>query len=114
MATDDERIAVARRFNDAWNSGDVDSVMALFTDDAVVRIVPPPPPPEPERYSGAGEVRAWVSRTLSLPFRVEARNYRVLGNVVTWDSRFPLEGQDAPEDVSEAVIEDGRITDFVP
>jgi hypothetical protein len=107
-------IAIARRFNDAWNSGDIDAVMAFFADDATVRIVPPPAPPDPERYTGQAEIRGWVSRTLELPFRVETRNYRALDDIVTWDARFPHEGRDAPEDVAEAVIVDGRIKDFTP
>jgi hypothetical protein len=55
-----------------------------------------------------------VARTLSLPFSVEASNYRVLGSVVTWDARFPHEGPDAPEEVSEAVFEGTKIKDFIP
>jgi hypothetical protein len=110
----DTLIAITKRFNDAWNAGDVDAVMGFFHDDATVRIMPPPPPPNPEVYTGREQIRDWVARTLSLPFSVEASNYRVLGSVVTWDARFPHEGPDAPEEVSEAVFEGTKIKDFIP
>jgi hypothetical protein len=112
--SDDELVAIARSFNDAWNSGNVERVVGFFAPDATVRIVPPPAPPEPDRFTGDVEIRGWVARTLSLPFEVLASNYRVAGPVVTWDAVFPNEGADAAPDVSEAVFDGRLIVSFTP
>jgi len=113
-ASEEQLIQIASEFNAAWNTGDRDAVLAFFAPDAVVRIIPPPPPPEQERFSGHDEIRGWIDRTLSLPFAVNASNYRVAGSVVTWDAVFPNEGDDASPDVSEAVFRGTLISDFTP
>lgn len=87
--------------------------MALFTSDAIVRNVLPKPP-APEMYFGTFRTRDWVSRRLSVPFRIEASNYRSVRAVVTWAARFPLEGSDGEEAVSEAVFDGDRIHDLIP
>jgi hypothetical protein len=107
-------ISLAREFNAAWNSGDVDTIMRFFADDANVRIVPPPAPPAPEVYTGHAAIRAWVEQTLAQPFQVIAENYRTAGSVVTWDTTFPLEPEGGSDRVAEAVFERGRIVDFIP
>ena len=107
-------IQIAMAFNAAWNAGDRDGVLAFFTPDAVVRLVPPPPPPEPERFTGHTEIGGWIDRTLALPFKVNASNYRAVGSVVTWDGVFPHEGDDSSPNVSQAVFLDALISDFTP
>ena len=112
--SEERLIQIAMEFNAAWNAGDADAVLAFFTPDAVVRIVPPPPPPEPERFTGHEEIRGWIDRTLALPFTVNATNYRAACSVVTWDAAFPNEGPDSSPDVSEAVFRGSLISDFTP
>jgi ketosteroid isomerase-like protein len=107
-------IEIAKAFNAAWNSGDRDQILSFFAPDAIVRIIPPPPPPEPELIEGHAAIASWLDRSLALPFKVEATNYRVAGTVVTWDAVFPHEGHDAPIDVSEAVFDGSKIVDFTP
>jgi hypothetical protein len=114
VETEDDLIALARQFNDAWNAADVDRVMSFFADDANVRIIPPPAPPAPEIYSGRDAIREWVSRTLAAPFQVVANNYRAAGSVVTWDASFPLEEEDGSDQVAEAVFDGSKIVDFIP
>jgi len=110
----DRLIEIARAFNAAWNVGDRDGILSFFAPDAIVRIVPPPAPPERELFNGRDEIRAWINRTLTLPFAVEASNYRAAGSVVTWDAVFPNEGKDSVPDVSEAVFRGELMTDFTP
>ena len=49
-------LAVARRFNDAFNRHDVDGIMALMTDDCVFENTRPAP--DGTRYEGQDAVRA--------------------------------------------------------
>jgi hypothetical protein len=112
--SEDRLIQIAMAFNAAWNAGDRDGVLAYFAPDAVVRLVPPPPPPEPELFTGHAEIGGWIDRTLALPFKVNASNYRAVGSVVTWDGVFPHEGDDSSPDVSQAIFRDALISDFTP
>jgi ketosteroid isomerase-like protein len=50
-------IEVVRRFNDAFNRGDVDGMMALMTEDCVYDNTYPPP--DGSRYEGRAEVRTF-------------------------------------------------------
>jgi ketosteroid isomerase-like protein len=50
---------VVDRFNDAFNSHDVDAIMALMTEDVVFDNTTPP---DGERYEGQAEVRAFWER----------------------------------------------------
>jgi ketosteroid isomerase-like protein len=48
---------VVRRFNEAFNSHDVDAIMALMTDDCVFDNTRPPP--DGQRFEGQAAVRAF-------------------------------------------------------
>ncbi|MDA1127429.1 MAG: nuclear transport factor 2 family protein [Chloroflexi bacterium] len=48
-------IDIVQRYNNAFNSGDVDGVMAAMTDDCVVET--PMPPPNGSRFQGQDAVR---------------------------------------------------------
>ena len=52
----DDTRSVIDRFNDAFNTHDVDAVMALMTDDVVFESTGPGP--DGERHEGAAAVRA--------------------------------------------------------
>jgi ketosteroid isomerase-like protein len=56
-ATTDATLEVIARFNDAFNRHDVESVMALMTDDCVFENTFPPP--DGSRYEGRVAVRAF-------------------------------------------------------
>ena len=52
-------LEVIERFNDAFNSGDVDAIMALMTDDGVFESTTPAP--DGRRFEGADAVRkVWL------------------------------------------------------
>jgi ketosteroid isomerase-like protein len=49
-------IDIVQRYNEAFNKGDVDAVMAAMTDDCVVET--PMPPPDGARFQGQDAVRS--------------------------------------------------------
>lgn len=59
MSTTEETRATVDRFNEAFNSHDVDAVMALMTDDVVFDNTVPP---DGERYEGQDAVRGFWDR----------------------------------------------------
>ncbi len=74
-------LAAVRSFHDAFNSRDVDAVMAAMTDDCITEL--PYPPPDGLRHEGAAAVRAaWEAFLKSSPsatFEIE--------EMVAWDDR---------------------------
>jgi steroid delta-isomerase-like uncharacterized protein len=88
-------LEVVRRFNEAFNLHDVDSIMAAMTDDCVFENTNPAP--DGKRYQGEAEVRAfWENLFQSSPdalfeaeemFAVEDRC------VVRWIYRKTRDGQ---------------------
>lgn len=55
-----ETLALVQRFGDAFNAHDVDTVMALMTEDCVFENTSPAP--DGERYEGQAAVRAFWER----------------------------------------------------
>jgi ketosteroid isomerase-like protein len=84
-----ETVVVVTAFNDAFNSHDVDAVMALMTDDAVFEGTTPP---DGERYEGAPAVRAFWETffTASPTSHFEAEDLTAAADrcVVRWIHRW--------------------------
>lgn len=77
--------ALAQGICAAFNAHDVTAVVRLFTDDAVVHLVPPPPG-EQEYYRGLAEIREWA--TGEMPgFHVDYFNLRSDGGTATFGAR---------------------------
>jgi len=74
---------VLAAMEDALNAGDVDTAMALFTDDAVVKLVPAIPPSSPDTYTGAEEIRAWFEELVAMNFEIHIEVLEVEGDTVT-------------------------------
>ena len=93
--TTDAAVEVVQRFNEAFNRGDVDAVMALMTEDCVFENTSPAP--DGERHSGQREVRAFweqfFSGTDSPHF--ESEDVFGCGDRVTVRWRFTWGGADA-------------------
>lgn len=82
MSAAANKVSVIENFLNAWNDNDVDGVLGFFTDDAVIMIVPAMPN-MPDVYAGKPQIRRFVQ--INIPdFSVEARDYEVMGNTVTW------------------------------
>jgi ketosteroid isomerase-like protein len=76
------KVSVIENFLNAWNDNDVDGVLGFFTDDAVITIVPAMPN-MPDVYAGKPQIRRFVQTNIP-DFSVDARDYEVMGNTVTW------------------------------
>jgi ketosteroid isomerase-like protein len=114
-------VSVINDFDAAWNAHDVESVLAFFTDEAVVRIEPPPPDEFGGVYTGKDQIRAGFVEPLMTGFHVESRDHQVaghqegVGDRVVWASTlssdlFRQMGAEPPiEGTTEAVLEGDKI-----
>ena len=66
-------IGIVQRYNESFNQGDVDGVMAAMTGDCVVET--PIPPPDGSRFQGQEAVRAlrqdFIQSTSNIEFATE-------------------------------------------
>jgi len=78
MSTNEQPIELVRRFCAAWSDGDVDALMAFFTDDAVYHNIPVDP------VTGRDAIRATIAGFTAGVDRLdfEVRNIAAAGNVV--------------------------------
>ncbi len=76
------KVSVIENFLNAWNDNDVDGALGFFADDAVITIVPAMPN-MPDVYAGKAQIRRFVQANIP-DFSIEARDYEVMGNTVTW------------------------------
>src|ERR1041385_7952300 len=75
-------IDTAKKFDEAWNSGNAQSILSFFADDAVVTLMPPPP--DKATYTGKKEIEEFANKLLP-GFHVESTHYRTEGNKVSWE-----------------------------
>jgi ketosteroid isomerase-like protein len=112
MATPADPLSVAHAFNAAWNARDLETILACFADDAVVRQVPAPP--DQGIHRGKEQIRTWVEWQLP-GFHVESRDHRTSEDRVTWTSMVTGEAfrqlgfSEAIEARAEAVVRAGKI-----
>jgi ketosteroid isomerase-like protein len=117
MATEaTDPMAVVRAFNDASSSGDIERVLVFFTDDSVIRTIPPPLPPSPEVPTGMQQIREWFEPQMP-NLHIEPSNFNASGDTVTWDATvsgdmFRQIGIDSFDVMGEAVVKAGKITSF--
>ena len=115
MTSTQEPLPVVQALDAACNAHDLESVMALFADDAVVRHTPPPD--GVGLYRGKAQIRDWMEPQLP-GFHVVTRDHRTTGDTVRWSGTVTHDllrqiGQDQPVDaLLEAVIRDGQIASF--
>ena len=117
----EDPVRVVKEFESSWNAHDDEGVLALFTDDAVVRI-DPALPDEPKAYTGKEEIRDFVRRHLP-GSQVESRDYQAAGHQegvgerVIWETfvsseRFGDLGVDPAEGMAEAILKGSEIESF--
>ena len=104
-------VAVVKAFDAACNAGDIEGVMAFFTDDAVLK-----DPVEPKIHRRKQQIREWFVPQMG-HFQVAASDHRVTGNTVTWRGTLTGDivrqmGSEAIEEAAEAVVQGGKITSF--
>jgi uncharacterized protein (TIGR02246 family) len=109
-------MAVTQAFNDASNANDVERVLDLFADDAVIQQVPPAPPPGPSTWTGKQQIREWFEPQLQ-NLNVASRNMQLNGDTVTWNATlsgdmFRQMGVDTFDVTAETVVRGGKIVSF--
>jgi len=117
MANQAEKENVLTAMADSLNAGDVETTMALFTDDAIIKILYGDARP-PSSYIGREQVRVFVEKLVANNFKIQIEILQVLGDIAvtrtkTWmDASIQL--GIAPLDYIEIyTIQDGKIKGFV-
>ncbi len=96
------------------NHGDITNMVSLFADDAVVKLEPPMPPPLCSAYHGRQEIEQYLRQLVTKGFHVEATNFTVVGDVVSWQSCIATDllrnmGVDQATVKSQAVVDGALI-----
>ncbi|MBL8341175.1 MAG: nuclear transport factor 2 family protein [Rubrivivax sp.] len=105
--------AVVQARYDALNAGKVDAAAALFADDAVF-VSSPNSLARGATLKGRGEIRANMQREADSGARVEAYNYQVNGDTVTYWVRAFVGGRMVNNASLKAVVRDGKIVSQSP
>ena len=104
----DDAAEVVEQYVAAYNSGDIDAVMAVFTEDSVVYGHPLSP-----ESAGLTEIRAVETVDLAAGASADAysiSNVEVDGDTVTWDHVWVSnEGDEYRQEGQTAVIKNGKI-----
>lgn len=104
----DDPAAVVDQYVAAYNSGDIDAVMAVFTEDSVVFGHPFSP-----ESSGLTAIRGAQASDLAAGASTDAysiSNIEVNGDTVTWDHVWVNnQGEEFCQKGQSAVIKDGKI-----
>ena len=107
-------VQVVHAFQEAWNSGRVERVLPLFTDDAVVIDAR-----NGGTHTGRDAVFRWLAGQLSQETHiVSGWGYEAAGDLVSWNTRlstFSSRALRAPpvEAAMETLVRDGRIARHV-
>jgi ketosteroid isomerase-like protein len=115
MDTGHDLLSIVRALEEACNAHDMDKVMTLFADDAVVRQAPPAD--GVGVYRGREQIRGWLGTQLP-GFHVDSRDHQTNGDTVRWTARMSNDllrqiGRSEPvEDQAEAVVREGKIASF--
>jgi RNA polymerase sigma-70 factor (TIGR02960 family) len=100
--------AIATRWMDAWQAGDVDAIVAMLSDDARFSM-----PPLPEWYRGPADIRAFLTDgPLESPWRFlpTTANGQLAFGTYMWDA-----GADAymPGGLDVLTLRNDRVTEIV-
>jgi ketosteroid isomerase-like protein len=117
MINQAEKEKVLTAMADSLSAGDLDATMALFTDDAIVKILFGKVLP-PESYIGSEQVRFLMEDLVAMNFKIQIEILQVLGDIAitrskTWHDATIQLGIAPMEMVEIYPIEDGKIEGFV-
>ena len=117
MANQAEKENVLTAMADALNAGDVEATMALFADDAIVKILFGKVLP-PESYIGSEQVRFLMEDLVAMNFKIQIEILQVLGDIAvtrskTWHDATIQLGIAPLEMVEIYPIQDGKIKGFI-
>lgn len=110
-AEDPDPAAVVEDYRAAYNSGDIDAVMDLFTEDSIVT-----GHPFADRSEGLDAIRAVQAEDIAAAAGQDAyafSNVETDGDRVTWDSDWTNDGGDRfCRSGHTALIENGKIVSW--
>jgi ketosteroid isomerase-like protein len=117
MANQAEKENVLTAMADALNAGDVEATMALFTDDAIIKILFGNALP-PESYIGSEQVLFFMGNLVAMNFKIQVEILQVLRDITitrskTWTDPTIQLGIAPLEMIETYHIEDGKIKGFV-
>ena len=117
MANQAEKENVLTAMADALNAGDVEATMALFTDDAIIKILYGDARP-PSSHIGREQVRAFMEKIVAGNFKIQVEILQILGDIVitrskTWMDKTIQIGIAPLEYIEIYPIQDGKIKGFV-
>ena len=104
--------AVIESYADAYKAGDIDAIVAVFADDAVITGHPT------GNYDGIDEIRALHSEEADGTVAYKFFNFTVESNTVTWDHLWGDIDENGEVtdgfcvDGHTAVVQDGKITSW--
>ncbi len=104
--------AVVQARYDALNAGKVDAAAALLADDAVF-VTSPGSLARGATLRGKAEIRANMQREADSGAKVEAYNYEVSGDTVTYSIKAFVGGRMVNSANIKAVVRDGKIVSQV-
>ena len=104
----DASIALAQEFTDALNAHDVDTVVALFTEENSGPTV------NADRYAWQKyEIRMWAQQQVDANIQVQAFDYRLTEHGAEWSANLYRDDfGDAVPVTSSIWIDNGKIADF--
>jgi len=117
MANQAEKENVLTAMWDALNAGDVEATMALFTDDAIIKVLYGDARP-PSSHIGREQVRVFMEKLVAGNFKIQFEILQVLGDIVITRSKTWMDPTIklgiAPMDYIDIYpIQDGKIKGFV-
>jgi ketosteroid isomerase-like protein len=117
MANQAEKENVLTAMADALSAGDLDTTMALFTDDAIIKVSFGKALP-PESHIGREQVRFFMENLVANNFKIQIEILQVLGDIAitrskTWMDPTIQLGIAPLEMIEIYPIQDGKIKGFV-
>ena len=106
-------LAVIDRLEAMWNTQRLEAVLSLFTDQAVLKILPPPPG-KSGCYTGKVQLQPFLQSQIA-DSHVWFRSHHYANDHLIWMAKlsspyFRQRGLDPVECRGEAIIETGKIT----
>ena len=117
MANQAEKENVLTAMADSLRAGDVEATMALFTDDAIIKLLPTEAFPT-GTFIGTGQIRFFMQHLITINFKSEFEILQVLGDIVitrskTWQDTYIKLGIAPMDAIMVYSIQDGKIKGFV-
>lgn len=107
-------LEVVSALYEAVNAGDVESALALFSDDAVI-YMPVAPPDMPDTYTGKEEIRAWIENEVATNLEVVLLDAEIDGGTLVAttsvaDDILRSFGLASLDQTDGFTVQDGKIT----